>query len=749
MRRPPYQSRLLRYQYIKYLMPETEPGRQESGAGRRRGGPAHPGGDPPAAPRRQPWRFRAHARRLGIPDPVSGYLLDAVGEGADVPSMLRRAALIGAADGLIPDGLAAQVRRLLAWDYKKRPGDYAGNPKGESIPVFKNGARGGHGAGPGCRSGPDRDREVPPDAARMHLDWIAERKWAPSCYRYGHVLPGYGTFYDRCGKYFTRGCLDHADGSRRSRRARRWCYRLSCSVCYESAIRKGAARGAHRMAARAIHRKSPLAAGRRQLIYHHMVVSVNPRHCGLLETPEGVERYRRGVYKQTRWLGYLGGAAVYHQWSFEGGRQRYRPHFHVIAAGYVDRDRYLDRHGRRIMLGKMDSDPIREVNRRTGDVYAKISHAGSAREIYSILCYLLTHVSVRVPEHPAGADGLDPGAVGSRPKAERRNHGQAITYFGDLAPGKFSSKTVLSSSRDAGRDIDNIVRMWERKAENWELPASASIQPVTCPPRGGAARRGEPCGSMFDADPRTAEYGAVERMPLYMVGERLRGLAADGDNAPPAKSAGDAAPGGAAPEPYRYVVIKLWCYEKHGGVHVRSAPAVIALDPSTTSLCRECRGPLRVIVRVDGGGIPPPDDGRPEGEQCTHDDAADWKYHRPRGRHAGMGMPYYGRDGSLRWDKGLPNMPADYRSLPPKYRRCLRKSEHYDILRYMVAAMLRRNPNVNRGAAKRAVRRYIARAGLPDRTQDGWEEAFLAGVLEEYADIMHTARPPDRHAPGD
>ena len=379
--------------------------------------------------------------------------------------MLRRAALIGADGGLNPDGLAAQVRKLLAWDCKRHPGDYASNPKDEPIPARQNNRRGGHGAGAGCCAGPDGDRSAPPDATRMHLDWIAERKWAASCYRHGHVLPGHGTSYDRCGKYFTHGCLDHADGSRRSRHARWRCGRLSCPVCCESAIRMGAARGARRMAARAIHRKSPLSTERRHFMHHHVVVSVDPSHYGQLETPEGVERYRRGVYKQMKWLGYRGGAAVYHQWIFEGGRQRYRPHFHFVAAGYIDRDRYLDRYGRRIMRGEMDSDPVREVNRRTGDVYAKISHAGSAREIYSILHYLLTHVSMRAPVHPEAADGPDPGAGGSRPKAGRRNHGQAITYFGDLAPGMFSSKAVLSRGRDAGQDIDNIVRTWERKGE--------------------------------------------------------------------------------------------------------------------------------------------------------------------------------------------------------------------------------------------------------------------------------------------
>ena len=279
----------LHCQYIKYVMTETGTSQQKpgAGAGQKDGGPAHPGGGPPASPRRQPWRFRAHARRLGIPDTVSGHLLDAIGKGTDVPSMLRRAALIGADGGLNPDGLAAQVRKLLAWDYKRHPGDYASNPKDEPIPARQNNRRGGHGAGAGCCAGSDGDRSAPPDAARMHLDWIAERKWAASCYRHGHVLPGHGTSYDRCGKYFTHGCLDHADGSRRSRHARWRCGRLSCPVCCESAIRMGAARGARRMAARAIHRKSPLSTERRHFMHHHVVVSVDPSHYGQLETPEG------------------------------------------------------------------------------------------------------------------------------------------------------------------------------------------------------------------------------------------------------------------------------------------------------------------------------------------------------------------------------------------------------------------------------------------------------------------------------
>ena len=70
---------------------------------------------------------------------------------------------------------------------------------------------------------------------------------------------------------------------------------------------------------------------------------------------------------------------------------------------------------------------------------------------------------------------------------------------------------------------------------------------------------------MFDTDPRTAEYGAVESMPLAGVAEHLRGLAANGDNAPITKSTADGTPGGQALEQYRYAVIRLRYYEKRGG----------------------------------------------------------------------------------------------------------------------------------------------------------------------------------------
>ena len=696
------------------------------------------------------WRFLAHARRLKIPDPVSEYLLGAIGDGTPVPEMMRQAALMGSDHGLDPSGLAAQVRKLLSWDYRKRPGDYARDPRKEPISVQQEDARA---AVPGHHA----DQNWLESDAQRHMDEHKRRRRAASCCRYGYALPSYGTSYDRCGRYVYRGCLEHADDGRRiSKRAQWRCDRPSCPKCYEHAIEVCAIRGTKRLVAGAILRKSPLVPRRRRYLYQHWIVSVDPSRRDLLKTPAGVDRYRNKMYGYLEGLGFLGGAAVYHPYRFKDGRQSFEPHFHVLAAGYIDLDEYLEKNGQRVMLGKMESHPVSELSKRTGgDMYRKVSHAGSAGEVYSILLYQLTHAGQRVPERPsdrgqaaglADSDGWDPVAWKRRPKTGRRNYGHTITYFGDLAPNKFATKDVLSRSRDAERDIGRIVRSWQKRAEKRDLSVSVSVQPVTCPPRGGGAGGpGGPCGSMFDADPRTAKYGDIRRISVYKVGEYLRSLVAREDNAPmdAESTGGDGHAGGPAAEPYRYAVVRLRYYEKYGGVYVRSSYAVISLDPSTKHLCTECRGPLRPIVRVDGGGIPPPDGEHPEDMQCTYDDAADWTYYQPRGEHAGMGMPYYQEDGSPRWDTGIPNMPAEALRMPLEYYLCLQGCIEDNIVRYATAAMRRLDPGVDPDVVRQAVR-HIYRAGYPDKARDGWEENLLADIRGKYAAIVD----PMRRLPG-
>lgn len=523
---------------------------------------------------RQPWRFLAYARRLGIPDPTSRYTLGAINEETAVPSILRCAALMGPDLNLNPYGLGAQVRKLLSWDYRKHPSDYMRDPKDEPILIHQKDIRAalrGRDAESECRTGWGGSMS----AAQWYLDKHAKRTWASSCYQYGYVLPSYGTSYDHCGRHVFRGCLDGPDGHHDVRCDQWRCGRLTCPVCYEQAIRLAAVRSTQRLMATTILCKSVLGR-RRQIIYHHCVISVHPSRHKQMKTPEGVEWYRKNVYKQMKWLGYLGGATVYHPWSFPGGRQIYRPHFHVLAAGYVDRDRYLNRYGRRIMLGEMAHDPIVEFNRRTGgDVYTKVSHASTALEVRSIMTYLLTHVGLRMPERSpdrgqaaglADADGRNPDAAGRRPETGRRNYGHAITYFGDASPNKFSAKTVLSRSRDAYQDISKITRSWQKNEEKRGQLTLVSIQPVTCPPRqGGGMSADKSGGRLFDLDPRTAEYGDPVHMSVAEAGKYLRSLCPRADNAPPAKSTDkEDPPDGPAVEPYRYAAIKLR-YEKHGG----------------------------------------------------------------------------------------------------------------------------------------------------------------------------------------
>ena len=662
-----------------------------------------------AAAPREPWRFCAHARRLGMPNEVAKCVLADIKDGAAVPEVLRRAALMAPGLDLNPNGLAAQVHRLLAWDYRSHPEDYAGDPKDESVLVHPEGEpAAGRGAWPDLRT----DGGAPPGAARAYLDMHARRAWAADPSQYGYALPSYGTSYDRCGQYAVQGCL--CDGRRHSKRTRWRCGRLSCPECYENSIKLAAVRSTKRLAAGAILRNSAVAQRCRLFIYHHLAVSVAPHHYHMLQTPEGVDRYRRKVFEQLKWLGYWGGAIVFHTWRFEGDRRYFEPHFHVIAAGYVDREKYLKRYGRRIMLGEMDDDPVSEVNRRTGDIYAKVSHMDSTGEICGVLAYLLTHVGLRIPD------------------GGRRNYGQAVTYFGDVAPNKLSAKTVLAQSREAGLEIANIAQAWTKRAAARRLSASVSIQPVTCPPRDGAR------GSVFDSDPRTAEYGIIRSMPAAEAGPYMQSLVAGRANAPSSEMDQIGGADGPAPEPYRYMAVSV-NYDNYEGVRVRSAHAVVALDPSTEGLCRQCRGALRPIVRVDGGGIRPPDGDLPDGVQRTHDDAEDWVPYLPRGEHAGMGVPYYRLDGSPRWDTGVPNMPKDARRMPAEYRGRLREDVDYRTIRYVVAAMRRQDPSVNPVKAKSAARRHLARAGRPDKMRDGWEDDLLAGVRREYEAPAPTA----------
>ena len=673
---------------------------------------------------RKPGRFRAHANSLGIPGEVAEYILGAISGGTPVPGMLRGAVQANTDQSLNSSGLAAQVRRLLSWDWRRFPGDYMADPREAPIPAFP-----GEG-----RAAPDRGEDTSPGAAQWYWDMLARRAWAAGACQYGHALPSYGTFYDHCGRYVVRGCLDHADGKTRSgRRGRWWCRRLSCPVCYEHSIRVAAMRCAMLLISYAVYRKSQPGAGRYHLAYHHWIVSVDPARRRQMKTQEGVDMYRKEVYKQMKWLGYTGGVVVYHPWSFKGGRKRFRPHLHCVAAGYVDRDRYLDKYGKRIMLGEMDSDPVREAHRRTGAVYREVSRPVSALETYSLLVYLLTHVGLRIPKRsPDGGQPAGPAGAGVQGAgAGLRKYGQAVSYFGNISANQFALKIILSRSRDAGRHIAKILQSVQKRVEARGWRVWAHIRPVTCPPS-GAERPGGRRGGVLDVDPRTAECGGAVYVPLAEAEDLLWSLAARGGNAPLAKSTEGGRPSdGSGPEPYRYAVIRLDYDEKRGGVRVRSSNMVIGLDPSTENLCGECRGPLRVIVRADGGGIPPPDSDHPDGEGHARDDTG-WTYYRPRGEHAGMGIPYYMEDDSPRWDRGIPNMPEDATKMPAGYQLFLREWVGDRTVRCMVAAMRLQDPGVHPGMARRAVRRHLARAGHPDKTRDGWEDVLLAGVWREY-----------------
>ena len=152
-------------------------------------GLAYPAGGPAATSKRR--EFQKRASRPDMPGPVSGYPLNSTGGWTAVPDMPRRAALIGAIQNLNLYGPATQVRRLLSWDYRRRPGGRACNPGGEPARVRRKDARAaspGHGSGPGCRMDPGSAQGFSDEhgaAASCDCESVTTHRRSPPVYRNG------------------------------------------------------------------------------------------------------------------------------------------------------------------------------------------------------------------------------------------------------------------------------------------------------------------------------------------------------------------------------------------------------------------------------------------------------------------------------------------------------------------------------------------------------------------------------------
>lgn len=150
-------------------------------------------------PKRQAGMFYGHARRLGLPEPVYKYVLRALLDGTAIPGILRGAVKAGAGRNLNPYGVASQVHRLLCWDFKQYPNDYATNPIHASVCNCVDGrqAVGYHEIGESI----DEESNDVTSLTKQYMDGLKMRRWADDCYQYWHVLPSHGTKYSKCGNY--------------------------------------------------------------------------------------------------------------------------------------------------------------------------------------------------------------------------------------------------------------------------------------------------------------------------------------------------------------------------------------------------------------------------------------------------------------------------------------------------------------------------------------------------------------------
>ena len=671
--------------------------------------------------KRQAGMFYEHARKLALPEQVYKYVLRALLDGTATADILRSVAEVGASLNLNPYGVASQVHRLLCWDFKKHTDDYTANPMNASICdcVGDITAAGSHKT---ARSTDEKSNNITL-TTKDYLHGLVTRRWADDCCLYGYTLPSHGTRYDRCGKYVVMGCL-HDDGQRHSKTVRFSCNRLTCPVCYKNSMKRHAVNAAKRLMVSAMRRSSSLYTKPQKLIYHHVAVSVHQDNHEQFKTPDGVDRYRKKMFKNIKWLGYRGGLVIYHPWEFKGGIH-FAPHFHIIAAGCIDREKYLRKNGKRIMLGKMEPHPISEVHRRTGgDTYTIISQASSFDDLAAMITYLLTHVGLRIPKLK--------GEGGS-------NYGHVLAYFGDTSNNKFSTKKILSYSSESGSDIDKIERSLMSKVDDLKQSADVSMQMVTCPPRHGGGKRDKRYGSLSNVDIRSAKYGAIKNVKLNNMAAYLRENVARLYNAPILEKEWRDRADKPADEPHRYIVARLNIYEKYDSSRVRSKFTVIALEPSTVNLCHKCGRVLHAIVRLGGGGIPPPDRDHPEDKQFMYNDAANWTRYQPGGMHHGRGVPYYGDDGSPHWDMGIKSMPVGVSGINKEYRSVLQREVDESFTKRAVSMMRRQDPDIDKDAAEYVVRHYLASNGTPT---GGWKDDTLKDLWAEYTQMYHTDMPP-------
>lgn len=210
----------------------------------------------------------------------------------------------------------------------------------------------------------------PPDRAIPHMD--GSDAWYPAPKQSSFwELPGRGVAWESCGEFRSRGCLN-VDGKGHGGKA--WiqvypwsCGRRECPICYESWVRREAARANHRLEAYPGRWKRAI----------HVVLS----------PPKGIwtiENLRKKAYFILKWVGIEGGCMVYHPlraWKHEGKivGWYYSPHFHVVGYGYLH-DNVGSVHGKTGWIVKNKGIRISTV----ATLVYQLSHAGVCKDHHTL-----------------------------------------------------------------------------------------------------------------------------------------------------------------------------------------------------------------------------------------------------------------------------------------------------------------------------------------------------------------------------
>lgn len=256
-------------------------------------------------------------------------------------------------------------------------------------------------------------------------------------------MPGNGAPDRTCGQYHRlKGCTDDRHAAKgvplaAAKRVPHTCGRLDCPICFESVI--------DRMAGRIVERWDGFAALRRSDLYDlaphrrlplHITLSLPVSLYGQASTAKGMKALNKIVLARLKRLGIEASDVFFHPFRFKKdktGQAYYSPHFHLLAAGWVD------------------PGQVAAAFREDGWVLKVIRVIRTVEHLRMAAKYILTHVGT--VEHVRKRDGDGPTPDGI---AETRV--QAYRLFGLLGYAKFGAASVLEAQKDVGGAIGKVLR---------------------------------------------------------------------------------------------------------------------------------------------------------------------------------------------------------------------------------------------------------------------------------------------------